>query len=173
MKKITLIVSTLFALSSNVLAEETKMDIHLTGGTSTAANIDTKEIGIGYGVARYLDSGLYWGVSFDFSEGKMDKSIVTVGNKQKKGDDNLYSAGADFRLGYAIFDNKLAIYAIGSGIYQGIAGLDGAGFGYGAGVDYRITEHIALNLEYKTYSMTSNYGDYDYDKISTGIKYNF
>ena len=72
-----------------------------------------------------------------------------------------------------LFNNKLALYGIGSGIYQGIGGIDGAGFGYGAGIDYRITDHIALNVEYKTYSMTSNYGDYDYDRVSTGIKYTF
>ena len=72
-----------------------------------------------------------------------------------------------------MFNNKLTVYGIGSGIYQSIGGIDGAGFGYGAGADYRITDNIALNVEYKTYSMTSNFGDYDYDRVSTGIKYTF
>ena len=37
------------------------------------------------------------------------------------------------------------LYAIGSGALQGIDNNDGAGFGYGVGADYRITDNIALN----------------------------
>lgn len=174
MKKLALVafsVSTL--LLSNVSAKETLTDIHLVGISSTAANIDSKEIGIGYGVSLYLDNSIFWGLSFDFSGGKLDNSKIKIDNKTTNKNDNIYTAGADFKLGYALFDNKLALYGIGSGIYQSIGGIDGAGFGYGAGVDYRITNNIALNLEYKTYSMTTNYGDYDYDRVSSGIKYTF
>ena len=158
MKKLVLgalTVSTLFL--NNVSARETLMDIHLTGISSTAADIDANEIGIGYGVSVYLDN-----------------SQIKIENKTStKNDDSLYNAGGDFKLGYALFNNKLAVYGIGSALYQGIGGMDGAGFGYGAGADYRITDNIALNVEYKTYSMTSNYGDYDYDRVSSGIKYTF
>ena len=175
MKKLvlgTLTVSTL--LLNNVSAKETLMDIHLTGVSSTAANIDATEIGIGYGVSVYLDNSIFLGLSFDFSGGKLDNSKVKIENKPStRNDDNIYTTGGDLKLGYALFNNKLALYGIGSGIYQGIGGIDGAGFGYGAGVDYRITDHIALNVEYKTYSMTTNYGDYDYDRVSSGLKYNF
>ena len=168
----TLIVSTL--LLNDVSANETLMDIHLTGVKSTATNIDSSEIGAGYGVSVYFDNSIYLGLSFDFSGGKLDSNTIKIDNRTStKNDDNIYTAGGDFKLGYAFFDKKLAIYGIGSGIYQGIGGIDGAGFGYGAGIDYRITDNIALNLEYKTYSMTSNYGDYDYDRVSTGLKYNF
>lgn len=175
MKKLVLgalTVSTL--LLNNVSAKETLMDIHLTGVSSTAANIDATEIGIGYGVSVYFDNSVFLGLSFDFSGGKLDSSKVKIENKTStKNDDNIYTAGGDLKLGYALFNNKLALYGIGSGIYQGIGGIDGAGFGYGAGADFRITDNIALNVEYKTYSMTSNYGDYDYDRVSTGIKYSF
>ena len=175
MKKLVLgalTVSTL--LLNNVSAKETLMDIHLTGVSSTATNIDATEIGIGYGVSVYFDNSVFLGLSFDFSGGKLDSSKVKIENKTStKNDDNIYTTGGDLKLGYALFNNKLALYGIGSGIYQGIGGIDGAGFGYGAGADYRITDHIALNVEYKTYSMTTNYGDYDYDRVSTGLKYNF
>ncbi len=175
MKKLVLgalTVSTL--LLNNVFARETLMDIHLTGVSSTAANIDATEIGIGYGVSAYLDNSIFWGLSFDFSGGKLDSSKVKIENKTStKNDDNIYTVGGDLKLGYALFNNKLALYGIGSGIYQGIGGIDGAGFGYGAGADFRITDNIALNVEYKTYSMTTNYGNYDYERVSTGIKYNF
>lgn len=174
MKKLTLIALTLSTLALNSTAKEVLTDIHLTGSSSQAANIDSTEIGIGYGVSAYFDNHIYAGTSLDFSGGKLDSTNVYIPrNSRSRSDDNLFTTGVDFKLGYAFFSNKLAIYGIGSAIYQGISGIDGAGFGYGAGVDYRITEHIALNLEYKTYSMTSNYADYDYDKISTGIKYNF
>ena len=175
MKKLVLgalTVSTL--LLNNVSARETLKDIHLTGISSTAADIDASEIGIGYGVSVYTDSSIFWGVSFDFSGGTLDKNQIKIENKTlTKNEDSIYTAGADLKLGYALFNNKLAVYGIGSALYQGIGGIDGAGFGYGAGADYRITDNIALNVEYKTYSMTSNYGDYDYDRVSTGIKYNF
>ena len=175
MKKLVLgalTVSTLFL--NDVSARETLMDIHLTGISSTAANIDANEIGIGYGVSVYLDNSIFLGVSFDFSAGKLDNSQIKIENHTStKNDDSLYTAGGDFKLGYALFNSKLAVYGIGSGIYQSIGGIDGAGFGYGAGVDYRITDNIALNVEYKTYSMTSNFGDYDYDRVSSGVKYTF
>ena len=175
MKKLVLgalTVSTL--LLNNVSAKETLMDIHLTGASSTAANIDASEIGIGYGVSVYFDNSIFLGLSFDFSGGKLDSSNVKIENKTStKNDDNIYTTGGDLKLGYALFNNKLALYGIGSGIYQGIGGIDGAGFGYGAGADFRITDNIALNVEYKTYSMTTNYGNYDYERVSTGIKYNF
>lgn len=175
MKKLVvgaLTVSTLFL--NDVSASETLKDIHLMGISSTAADIDANEIGIGYGVSVYSDNSIFWGVSFDFSAGKLDNSQIKIENKTStKNDDSLYNAGGDFKLGYALFNNKLALYGIGSALYQGIGGMDGAGLGYGAGADYRITDNIALNVEYKTYSMTSNFGDYDYDRISTGIKYTF
>ena len=73
-----------------------------------------------------------------------------------------------------MFDDKLAVYAIGSGALQTVDTKDGAGFGYGAGVDYRITKNIALNVEYKTYDMVSDkMPDYTYEKINTNLKYTF
>ena len=175
MKKLVvgaLTVSTL--LLNNVSAKETLMDIHLTGASSTATDINASEIGIGYGVSVYLDNSIFWGVSLDFSGGTLDKNQVKIGNKTStKNDDSIYTAGGDFKLGYALFNNKLALYGIGSGIYQGISGIDGAGFGYGAGIDYRVMENVSFSVEYKTYSMTSNFGNYDYDRVSTAIKYYF
>ena len=50
-------VSTLFL--NDVSAKETLMDIHLTGISSTAADIDASEIGIGYGVSVYTDSSIF------------------------------------------------------------------------------------------------------------------
>lgn len=175
MKKLVLGALTVSALLLNdVSASETLMDLHLTGISSTAAEIDASEIGVGYGVSMYLDNGIYWGISFDFSGGKLDNGKIKIDNKTStKNDENIYTAGGDFKLGYALFNNKLALYGIGSGIYQGIGGIDSAGLGYGAGVDFRITDQVSFDIEYKTYSMTSNYGDYDYDRISTAIKYSF
>lgn len=168
MKKLTLVALTVSTLALNMSAKEVLTDIHLSGSASQVTNDDSTEIGIGSGVSGYFDNGIYAGVSFDFSTGKLDES-----NNNSKKDNTLYTAGTDLKIGYAFFANKLAIYGIGSGIYQSVSEVEGAGFGYGAGIDYRITDHIALNLEYKTYSMTSNYADYDYDKVSSAIKYNF
>ena len=73
-----------------------------------------------------------------------------------------------------MLENKLALYAIGSGALQGIDNMSGAGFGYGAGIDYRITDSFALNVEYKTYDMTSDkMPNYTFEKINTNFKYTF
>ncbi len=104
MKKLVvgaLTVSTL--VLNNLSAKETLMDIHLTGISSTATDIDANEIGIGYGVSVYLDNSIFWGVSFDFSGGTLDKSQVKIENKTStKNDDSIYNAGGDFKLGYAL-----------------------------------------------------------------------
>lgn len=46
-------------LLNNVSAKETLMDIHLTGVSSTAAEIDASEIGIGYGVLNEVLNRVY------------------------------------------------------------------------------------------------------------------
>ena len=65
MKKLVLgalTVSTL--LLNNVSASETLKDIHLTGVSSTATDIDATEIGIGYGFSAYLDNSIFLGSIF-------------------------------------------------------------------------------------------------------------
>ena len=139
-------------------------DVHV--GVSNAKVLDESytEFNGGYGFNKYFDSNIVVGTSINFAYGNPNVNSKNI---------DVYTLSGDLKIGYAIFNQDLFLYTIGSGALQGIDNKDGAGFGYGAGADYRITDHIALNVEYKTYSMTTNYGDYDYDRVSTAIKYNF
>ena len=163
MKNFKNIVICLVALSSFASAQIVS-DVHV--GVSNAKVLDESytEFNGGYGFNKYFDSNIVVGTSINFAYGNPNVNSKNI---------DVYTLSVDLKIGYAIFNQDLFVYTIGSGALQGIDNKDGAGFGYGAGADYRITDNIALNVEYKTYSMTSNFGDYDYDRVSTGIKYTF
>lgn len=115
---------------------------------------------LGYGVTKTFDNRVVFGVAFDLDAGKIESKSI-------------YGLSGDLKLGYNVWD-KLNIYAIGGYKIQDLDGVDGYGFGYGAGVEYSITEHIVTAIEYKTYHMDGrNYKDYDYDTVGLILKYRF
>jgi opacity protein-like surface antigen len=165
MKKIVSTLLVASAVASSIFAKEVVTDVHIGGASSKVLDKDSTEYNIGYGVTSYSDNNIYFGISFDLSYGEIE-----LINKNL----NVYSYSADGKLGYAFFDKKLGAYGIVSGMYQSIDSLNGAGFGYGAGLDYRITDHIAINLEYKTYDMKSDkMPDYTHEKVISNIKFTF
>ena len=113
---------------------------------------------------KYFDSNVVLGSSLGFAYGNPNVNSKNI---------DIYTLSGDLKIGYAIFNQDLFLYTIGSGALQGIDNKDGAGFGYGAGADYRITKNIALNFEYKIYNMTSSRFDYDYEKANLNLKYTF
>ncbi|WP_418186818.1 outer membrane protein [Aliarcobacter lanthieri] len=151
-------------LTSALYAQNTK-HVHIGVSTANIEGEDYAEFNIGYGVNGYFNSFLL-GTSFDFAYGtpKVNGKSIDVA-----------TASVDFRLGYGLFDNKLSIYAIGTGAFQGVDGTDGAGFGYGGGINYDITDNFAINLEYKTYDMKtgSSTVNYTYEKSNLNLKYRF
>ena len=165
MKKITKLALVASALTLNLCAD-TLPDLHIGVSSAKVLDKDFTEFNIGYGVNIYTQSHIFWGLSLDFAYGSLDlENAKSV---------DVFTYSGDLKLGYALFDDKLAVYAIGSGALQTVDTKDGAGFGYGAGVDYRITKNIALNVEYKTYDMVSDkMPDYTYEKINTNLKYTF
>ena len=165
MKRITRLAIVASALSLNVYAN-TLGDFHI--GVSSAEVLDKSftEFNIGYGANIYTQSDIFVGFALDFAYGSADlENTKSV---------DVFSSSADFKLGYAMFNQNLALYGIGSGALQSVDTTNGAGFGYGAGIDYRFTKNFALNIEYKTYDMVSDkIPDYTYDKINTNLKYTF
>jgi len=140
----------------------TKKDFSVAVGTSTAMGSSSEmEYKLGYGVTKYFDSGIMAGVNFE----------VGLMNGEKE---NNYDYSGNVKVGFSPIKNG-AVYGIGSAIYQSIGTeISGYGFGYGAGVEYRITDSFAAAVEYKTYSMTLESGiDYDYDNTSAVLKYTF
>ncbi len=146
---------------SSVSYAELVPDFHIGISNSKVLDKTYSEFNLGYGFNKYFDSNIVVGTSIDFAYGSTDITNKSI---------DVYTLSGDLKIGYAIFNQDLFLYAIGSGALQGIDNKDGAGFGYGAGVDYRITKNIALNLEYKFYNMTSSRCDYDYEKAHLNLK---
>ncbi len=151
-------------IMSSVAYAEFVSDIHI--GISNAKVLDESytEFNGGYGFNKYFDSNIVVGTSINFAYGNPNVNSKNI---------DVYTLSGDLKIGYAIFNQDLFLYTIGSGALQGIDNKDGAGFGYGAGADYRITKNIALNFEYKIYNMTSSRFDYDYEKANLNLKYTF
>ena len=151
-------------IMSSVAYAEFVSDIHI--GVSNAKVLDESytEFNGGYGFNKYFDSNIVVGTSINFAYGNPNVNSKNI---------DVYTLSGDLKIGYAIFNQDLFLYTIGSGALQGIDNKDGAGFGYGAGADYRITKNIALNFEYKIYNMTSSRFDYDYEKANLNLKYTF
>lgn len=164
MKKITKLAILASVLTANLSADSIG-DLHIGASSAKVLEKDFTEFNIGYGANVYTQSHIFLGMVLDFAYGSLDLENITA---------DVFTYSGDLKAGYALFDDKLAVYAIGTGTFQSIDSMNGAGFGYGAGVDYRITKNIALNLEYKTYDMTSDkMPDYTYEKINSSLKYTF
>ena len=117
------------------------------------------DVGFGYGTT---DSGGYWGGAFLFE-------YANVNNI------NVIGYAADIRLGLSP-TNSFSLYGIGAAMYQSVNDRENAGFGYGGGVEYRITDNIAVNMDYKTFNMKPSkigFLDYDYTKTGVSVKYMF
>ena len=151
-------------IMSSVAYAEFVSDIHI--GISNAQVLDESytEFNGGYGFNKYFDSNIVVGTSINFAYGNPNVNSKNI---------DVYTLSGDLKIGYAIFNQDLFVYTIGSGALQGIDHKDGAGFGYGAGAYYRITKNIAVNFEYKIYNMTSSRFKYDYEKANLNLKYTF
>jgi len=133
-------------------------DIHVSGGTSTIATETQPIYEIGYGVSGYFDNSFMLGVEFNF--GAANTTHETT-----------YNYGADAKVGFSPIKDA-SVYAIGSAMSQSYANTTGYGFGVGAGVEYRFNA-FATAVEYKTFSMTTKIGDYDFDSTQLKVKYTF
>lgn len=165
MKKLTNLLLVSSALALNLSAQNVT-DYHIGVSSAKVLEKDFTEVNIGYGANWYTQSDIYVGIVIEFAYGNVDLE------NGKSAD--VFSSNADLKLGYSMFDNNLALYAIGSGALQSVDTMSGAGFGYGTGVDYRFAKNFAMNVEYKTYDMTSDkMPNYTYEKINTNFKYTF
>ena len=157
MKRILTTVAAI-AILTTVAANAAVRDIHISGGTSSIANETQPIYEIGYGVSGYFDSGLMLGVDFNFGAANTTKETT-------------YNYGADMKVGFSPIKNT-SVYAIGSAMSQSYASTTGYGFGGGGGVEYRFNS-FAIAVEYKTFSMTTKVGDYDFDSSQLKVKYTF
>ena len=166
--KLTLSVVGALALSSSSVSADIVKNISV--GVTQVEVFEESATGfsVGYGFATDTleSSGLYWGFGFNFD-------MASLGEEAQFGGESVMAYGGNVKLGYAPI-NKLGLYVMGSVMMQSIGNASGAGFGYGAGAEYRVAEHFAVDVEYKTHSMSlEGLLDYDYNTVGANIKYIF
>ena len=156
MKKF-LLGSALVLLTTTAFADN---NFYIGGDSSKIENETAKEFTIGYGVNNVKDDrkGLYWAINMEYGYIKLDS-------------EHGYNVSGDLDLGLSPLDN-LSVYGIISCLIQNI-NTEAYGFGYGAGVEYDFSKKISTSLDYKTYNMNYDLGDYDYDKFGLSLKYKF
>jgi len=163
LKKLSLVLLASTALTTTTMASDAYKYLSIGANSATVANEDATGYAIGWGLNKYYDSGLFFGIGFEITAISLEAETVT-------------GYGTDLRIGYteAIQNHAAALYGIVSAQGQDIANGSAYGFGYGAGVSYRITEWLETDLEYKTYSMTHESSiEYDSDTIALNLKFTY
>jgi opacity protein-like surface antigen len=160
MKKRLLAVSLIAGFTSFLSA--TGFDTKVSLGASSA-KIDGEsytQFGGGYTSNKRLDNGIILGFGNSIYYGNVtsDVEVTTV--------------DMDLRAGYEIIKN-LTGYALGTGVYQYFDDNSATGLGYGASIEYKITDNVALEGSYKTTNMRYSTNDYDYSTSNFAVKFNY
>ena len=146
------------AFTTTLSAQMMHREFHVGIMHATIANDPSIGYTFGYGYSAISQGGIYFGSGFDFDRVDM-------------GEGNVYTSGVHLKLGYEVM-NKLALYGIGSVMYQN----SGGGFGYGIGSEYFLSDSFAIDVEYVTHSIAPDFLKefaYDYNKASFSVKYLF
>lgn len=159
MKKTLLILSFIF---STLVLNANNFDTKVSIGASSAklGTENYTQYGVGYTSTTRLDNDILLGFGNSLSYGNVTngKEVTTV--------------DMDLRVGYQII-NDLRGYLIGTGIYQYFDDSSATGLGYGASLEYRLTNNVALEGTYKTTNMRYSTTDYDYQTSNFAVKFNF
>lgn len=150
---------------SSLAADEVRKAVYIGAATASIENESMTEVVFGFGGDKIYDSGLIMGFHSEYSYG----SIETGSSNDKSG---VSTIEFDFKGGYSPFKN-FSVFALVAGAGQYIESDAAYGFGYGAGMDYMLTDSIILDVRYKTYSMKDALLDYDYDKAVASLRYKF
>ncbi|MDZ7819308.1 MAG: outer membrane beta-barrel protein [Aliarcobacter sp.] len=142
----------------------------------SAANFDTKvslgassakidgesytQYGGGYTSNTSLDNGILlgFGNSIYYGNVRSGTEVTTV--------------DMDLRAGYEIVKN-LRGYGLGTGVYQYMDDNSATGLGYGASLEYKINNNVAIEGSYKTTNMRYSTNDYDYSTSNFAVKFNY
>ncbi|MDT8339330.1 MAG: outer membrane beta-barrel protein, partial [Sulfurimonas sp.] len=150
-------------LASSLMAESY---VYVGASKADIMEQSTTTFSIGYGFSKVFSNCVMAGFSTAYHQGDFEDSSA-MGSSWFNG------IGVDFHLGYSP-TKPLALYGIAGYQVQAISSSTSAdGFGYGAGVSYKVLEHVALALEYRTYDMEVPSLDYkyDYDTVDALIRF--
>ena len=145
-------------LSLLLYAKDTTSSLML-GYSSATLDQNGNGYNLGYGINKFKSNSIYWGILFNYESIKIDNSSIS-------------GFSGDLQLGYTLLD-KFSIYTIGSALTQNIESINGVGFGYGVGINYKINNLYSISCYHKIYNMTSKYNEYDYKTSSINLKYHF
>ena len=153
-------------------------NLHVSAASAKTTILNTDESGaeyaVGFGISKVTDINIIGG-DLLFA-GNIDISYTDI-NLYKNGtsDNNDLSLLLNLKMGLEY--SKVRLYLIGA---SRVSGGDDSflGFGYGGGLEYRLTEMFALSAEYITYTMDSVKNnvvreDVDHDTTSIILKYYF
>ena len=160
MKKSLVAISLIAGFSTllNAVDFDTKISV---GGSSAKLEGDTyNQYVVGYTSNTKLDNGIMLGFGNSLAYGSANEGIDIV------------TLDMDLRAGYEIIPS-LRGYALGTGVLQTVDDDFAKGLGYGAAVEYRITENMALEGSYKTTHMKESVSHYDYDTSNIALKFNY
>lgn len=165
MKKLSSLLMAAAIAASTLAADELRKTVYIGAASSSIENENMTEAVFGFGVDKIYDSGLIIGFHNEYSYG----SVEAGSSNDKSG---VSTIEFDLKGGYSPF-KKFSVFALVAAAGQYIASDAAYGFGYGAGMDYMLTDSIILDVRYKTYRMKDVLLDYDYDKAVVSLRYKF
>jgi len=145
MKKVILTIALTLTMAQ---AGEIYQSVNIGANQSKIDNETGNGFDVSWNGTKVWDNGVLGGVALNYGQVKIE-------------DETFSNYGGDIKVGYKYKD--IAIFGLGSGIYQSYYDESSAGFGYGGGVEYTPFKHFGVGAEYKTYNMTSESVDYDFE----------
>jgi opacity protein-like surface antigen len=164
MKKILSIaaIAALFAGAANAADTDKYVKLGANAGEVKALSttVDATSAEIGFGANMLWDNGFTLGfdTNFDYADyGESTSNVITT-------------FAVDLKPGYTYKD--ITVFGIASAGMQGVESTDqtGYGFGYGAGIEYKALDWLAVAAEHKQYTFTTETHDYDYTKSGAYLK---
>ena len=160
---------------TSCLALTTVASAYMEVGVATQEYGNTSITGfnVGFGSDTYTAIGFYTGFDFDVNLGEVYSEEVI-------------GMGIDLNIGWSFFDalaiygligyNSQSIYSSAKSEYNTFLGL-----GYGAGVNYKLSNNFAIDVKYKKakleYYDTTNSEftgrDFDYTSLGVNLKLSF
>lgn len=137
---------------------DTKVSV---GATSAKLDGETyTQYGLGYTANTALNNGIILGFGNSLYYGNVDsgREVTTL--------------DLDLRAGYEIYQD-LTAFGLGTGVYQYFDDNSATGVGYGASLEYKINQNVAVEGTYKTTNMRYKTDDYDYSTSNVAIKFNY
>ena len=138
------------------------MDTKFYGGVS-AAEIDNHsytQYTIGQNTGTKFDNNIFFAFANGLSYGRVKSGVSAT------------TVDLDLKLGYEFVENLIG-YGIGTGAIQFYDESTYTGLGYGAALEYRISQTVSVEGSYKTMNMSKSNHSYDYDTANLGVKFGF